>query len=288
MFAFVFKSSNFLSWLKYWYNLINNLALNNLTFHSFIKINLNFYVNKRQCERQTFSFFSFFCICLNSFRIMNNSFILHSLSSSFHNIIEFIFSQMQMLTFRLDSSKTNLTITSKARFIFFLTSACNFIATKNKKKNNDKNALNDCFNWKVYYIIIKRSSAAVFRDDNIFSFAKDDLSSSCKTSFACFLMIFKIDCDDKLEKRTADWTDLERINRTIRKDGVGVLKTFINDFLDDAVIFLSNNEIERMFKLDTYPPSEKTISETFSINRSLFRLSSTSFNFDEINVVRFL
>ena len=82
--------------------------------------------------------------------------------------------------------------------------------------------------------------------------------------------------------------NFEKINRAIREDGVSVLKTFINDFLSDVVIFLLSNEIERMLKLDTYPSSEKTIFETSSINRSFFRLSSTSFSFDEINVVRFL
>ena len=82
--------------------------------------------------------------------------------------------------------------------------------------------------------------------------------------------------------------NFERINRTIQKDDVNVLKTFINDFLNDVVIFLSNNEIKRMFKLDTYSFSKRTIFETFSINRSPFHLNSTFFNFDEINVVRFL
>ena len=90
-------------------------------------------------------FFLFFCICLNSFKIVNNSFVLHFFSSNFHNIIEFIFSQMQMLTFRFNFSKINLTIALKVRFIFFLTSTCNFIATENKRKNDDENILNDCF-----------------------------------------------------------------------------------------------------------------------------------------------
>ena len=82
--------------------------------------------------------------------------------------------------------------------------------------------------------------------------------------------------------------NFEKINQTIRENDVNVLKTFINDFLNDVVIFLLNNEIEQMFKLDTYSFSEKTIFETFSINRSSFRLNSTFFNFNEINVVRFL
>ena len=90
-------------------------------------------------------FFSFFCIYLNFFKIVNNSFVLHSFLLNFHNIIEFIFSQMQMLTFRFDFLKINLTVASKARFIFFLTSTCNFIVAKNKEKNDNKNALNDYF-----------------------------------------------------------------------------------------------------------------------------------------------
>ena len=82
--------------------------------------------------------------------------------------------------------------------------------------------------------------------------------------------------------------NFKEINRTIRKDDVNVLKTFINDFLNDIMIFLSNNEIEQMFKFNIYLFLKKTIFKTFSINRSLFRLNSISFNFDEINVVRFL
>ena len=195
---------------------------------------------------------------------------------------------MQVLTFRFDFSRTNLIVTLKICFIFFLTSTCSFIAAKNKEKNDDENVLNDYFDWKVSLIIQKRSSTTIFRDDNIFFFAKNDLNSSCKISSACFLMIFEIDCDDKLKKRTANWTNFKKINRAIRKDNVNVLKTFINDFLSDVVIFLSNKKIERMFKLDTYSSLKKTIFETFSINRSSFRLNSTFFNFDKINVVRFL
>ena len=202
MLAFAFRSSNFLSWSEHWYNLINNLALNNFASRSFIKINSSFHVSKRQCERQTFSFFSFFYICLNSFRIVSNSFILHFLSSSFYNIIGFIFSQVQMLTFRFDSSKTNLTAASKVRFIFFFSSTCNSIAAEDKKKSDDENVLNDCSDWKVFSIIRKRSSTTVFRDDNIFSFAKDDFNSSYKIFSACFSMVFETDCDDKLKKRT--------------------------------------------------------------------------------------
>ena len=288
MFTFVFRSSNFLLWLKHWYNLINSLVLNNSAFRLFIKINLNFHVNKRQCERQTFFFFSFFCICLNFFKIVSNSFVLHFFSSNFYNIIEFIFSQMQVLTFRFDFLKTNLTIASKARFIFFLTLTCNFIATEDKKENDDKNILNDYFDWRIFSIIWKRSSTAIFRDDNIFSFIKDDFSFSCKTFSACFSMIFEIDCDDKLKKRTTNWTTFEKIDQMIWKDDVSVLKAFINDFLNDVMIFLSSNEIERMLKFDTYSLLKKTIFETFSINRSFFRLNSIFFNFDEINVVRFL
>ena len=149
-------------------------------------------------------FFSFFYIYLNSFKIVSNSFILHFLSSNFHNIIEFIFSQVQILTFRFDFSKINLTIALKVRFIFFLISTCNFIITKNKEKNDDENVLNDCFDWKIFLIIRRRSSTAVFRDNNIFSFAKNDFNFLYKIFFICFLMIFKTNCDDKLEKRTTN------------------------------------------------------------------------------------
>ena len=175
--------------------------MNNSTFHLFININLNFHVNKRQCERQTFSFFLFFYIYLNFFKIVSNSFVLHFLLSNFYNIIEFIFSQMQMLTFRFDFLKTNLIIASKVRFIFFLTLMCNFIVAKNKEKNDDENVLNDCSDWKVFLIIRKRSSTTIFRDDNIFFFARNDFNFLCKISFVCFSMIFKIDCDDKLKKQ---------------------------------------------------------------------------------------
>ena len=82
--------------------------------------------------------------------------------------------------------------------------------------------------------------------------------------------------------------NFKKINRAIRKDGVNVLKTFINIVLNDVVISLLNNEIERMLKLDTYSLSKKMIFKTFSINCSFFRLNLTFFNFDEINVVRFL
>ena len=81
---------------------------------------------------------------------------------------------------------------------------CNFIATKNKEKNDDENILNDCFDWKVFSIIREWSSTAIFRDDNIFSFAKNDFNSLCKISSACFLMIFEINCDDKLKKQTTN------------------------------------------------------------------------------------
>ena len=213
-------------------------------------------------------FFSFFCICLNSFRIVNNSFILHSFSSNFYNIIEFIFSQMQVLTFCFDFLKTNLIVALKVRFIFFLTLTCNFIATENKRKNDDENALNDYFDWKVSLIIRGWSSTAVFRDDNIFSFIKNDFSFSCKISFTCFSMIFKINYDDKLKKRTTNWTNFEKINRAIRENDVNILKTFINDFLNDVMISLLNNEIEWIFKFDTYSLSKKRFSKHF---RSIVR-----------------
>ena len=209
-----------------------------------------------------------------------------SLLNVYMLIIKFTF--YSLTTFRFNFSRTNLTVALKICFIFFLTSTCNFIAAKNKKKNDDENVLNDCSDWRVSSIIRKQSSTAVFRDDNIFSFIKNDFNFSCKVFFACFSMIFKINCDDKLKKRTINWTNFEKINRAVWKDDVSVLKTFINDFLSDVVIFLSSNKVERMFKLNTYSFSKKTIFETFSINRSSFHLNSTFFNFDEINVVRFL
>ena len=184
--------------------MINNFILNNLTPRSFIKINLNFYVNKCQCERQTFSFFSFFYIYLNFFKIVNKSFILHFFSLSFHNIIKFIFSQVQMLTFRFDSLKVNLTVALKIHFILFLTSTCNFIAAENKKKNDDESILNNYFDWEVSSIIRKQSSTTIFRNNSIFSFAKSDFSFSCKIFSAYFSMIFKTNCDDKLKKRTTN------------------------------------------------------------------------------------
>ena len=82
--------------------------------------------------------------------------------------------------------------------------------------------------------------------------------------------------------------NFEEINQTIRKNDVNVLKTFINDFLSDVVIFLSNNKIERIFKLDIYLFLKRMIFKIFSINCSSFHLNSTSFNFNKINVVRFL
>ena len=82
--------------------------------------------------------------------------------------------------------------------------------------------------------------------------------------------------------------NFEKINRAIREGDVSVLKTFINDFLNDVIIFLSDNEIERMLKFDIYLFSEKVIFKIFSINRSSFRLNLTFFNFDEINVIQFL
>ena len=69
---------------------------------------------------------------------------------------------------------------------------------------------------------------------------------------------------------------------------MNVLKTFINDFLNDIIISLLNNKIERMFKFNTYSLLEKTIFKTFLINYLFFRLNLTSFNFDEINIVQFL
>ena len=81
---------------------------------------------------------------------------------------------------------------------------CNFIAAENKEKNDDENILNDCFDWEVFLIIRKRSSITVFRDNNIFSFAKSNFNFSCKIFSVCFSIIFETNYDDKLEKRTTN------------------------------------------------------------------------------------
>ena len=47
------------------------------------------------------------------------------------------------------------------------------------------------------------------------------------------------------------------VNRTNREESINVLKTFINDFLNDVVISLLNNEVERMLKFNTYSSSKK-------------------------------
>ena len=52
---------------------------------------------------------------------------------------------MQILTFHFNFLKINLIVALKIHFIF-LTSMCNFIATKYEKKNDDENILNNYFN----------------------------------------------------------------------------------------------------------------------------------------------
>ena len=79
--------------------------------------------------------------------------------------------------------------------------------------------------------------------------------------------------------------NFEKINWTIWKNDVSVLKTFINDSLNDVIIFLSNNEIERMFKFNIYSFLKEIIFEIFFINYSSFRLNSIFFNFNKINIV---
>ena len=82
--------------------------------------------------------------------------------------------------------------------------------------------------------------------------------------------------------------NFKRIDWAIWKNDVNVLKIFINDFLSDIMIFLSNNEIERMFKFDTYSFLKKIIFEIFSINYLFFRRSLTFFNSAMMNVIQFL
>ena len=76
-------------------------------------------------------------------------------------------------------------------------------------------------------------------------------------------MIFKTDCDDKLKKRIINWINFKEINRAIRKNDINILKTFINDFLNDIIIFLSDNEIEQMFKFNIYLFLKKQFSKHF-------------------------
>ena len=84
--------------------------------------------------------------------------------------------------------------------------------------------------------------------------AMKNFNASRKISFACFSVISDINNRDKLRKRTTDRTNREKnveiyqnkfkkskANRAKREKNVNVLKTFINDFLNDAVIFLKSS-----------------------------------------------
>ena len=71
-----------------------------------------------------------------------------------------------------------------------------------------------------------------------------DFRASRKLFFACFSVVRDAGCRCKLGKSNADRADRER--------GVGVLKVFINDSLEKAVISLKpGNEVELMLGLET-------------------------------------
>ena len=86
-----------------------------------------------------------------------------------------------------------------------------------------------------------------------------------KVSFVYFSVISDANNRDKLKKRMINRTNRERnveicrnkfekskANRAKRERNVNVLKAFINDFLNDAEIFLkSSNEINLMLKFKT-------------------------------------
>ena len=146
----------------------------------------------------------FFLIFLYLFKFFQNCKQLVYLTFFFIKLLQyhwiyFLANANADISFRFFKNKLNYRIESS--FHFFLTLTCNFIAAKDKRKDDDENALNDCFDWKVSTIIWRRLSTTVFRDDNIFSFAKNDFNFSYKISFVCSLMIFEADCSDKFKKR---------------------------------------------------------------------------------------
>ena len=167
--------------------------------------------------------------------------------------------------FRFDSSDTNFTAAWKARFIFFWTSACNFVTIKNKKDDNDENAFRDFFDKEISMIAFKRSSTIIFCIINMFFSAMKNFNASRKIFFACFSVIFNANNRDKLKKKATDqanrekdveicWNKFEKskADRVKREKNVNVLKAFINNFLNDAVISLrSSNEIILILKLKT-------------------------------------
>ena len=99
----------------------------------------------------------------------------------------------------------------------------------------------------------------------MFFFAMKNFNTLHKVSFACFSVISDANKRDKLKKLTTDranreknvevyWNKFEKskTNRAKREKDVNVLKTFINNFLSDAMTFLKlNNEIDLMLKFET-------------------------------------
>ena len=92
-----------------------------------------------------------------------------------------------------------------------------------------------------------------------------DLNALRKISFAYFSVISDANNRDKLKKSATNQANREKdveicqnrfekskANQTKRERDVNVLKMFINDSLNDVVIFLkSSNEIVLMLKLKT-------------------------------------
>ena len=179
-----------------------------------IKINLNFYAIKRQCERQTFSFFLFFYICFSFWKIRNNSSILYSSEFNFHKIIVFIFLQSQLLTFRFNSSNTNFTTAWKIRFIFFRASICNFITAKDKKDDDNENVFRDFFDKEILMIVFERSSMIIFCIDNMSFSAIRNFNVSRKIFFVYFSMIFNANNRYKFKKKKRQ---IERVARKTSK-----------------------------------------------------------------------
>ena len=118
--------------------------------------------------------------------------------SQYHKIHFFVNANIDIL-FRFFKNKFDNCIENSFHFLFNID--VQFYCNRKLKKNDDKNTLNDCFDWKIFLIIRKWSSTTVFRNNNIFFFAKNDFNFSCKTSFVCFSMIFKINCDNKLKNK---------------------------------------------------------------------------------------
>ena len=95
--------------------------------------------------------------------------------------------------------------------------------------------------------------------------AMKNFNASRKISFACFSMISDANNRDKLKKKAINRANREKdveicrnkfkkskANRAKREKDVDVVKTFINNFLSDAVISLKlNNEINLMLKFKT-------------------------------------